>query len=126
MSVDRQYVEEFRLFTRLWKTVLAEKKELNAKVNAFKKAQKNLEQARKKYTAAETKQVRNTCSPLNAPFEQTLNQPCELQHKAQRFQRKKKERERERARVRACVRKTTHGSKLTPSTCTTHFPCFQR
>ncbi|EGD83151.1 hypothetical protein PTSG_03783 [Salpingoeca rosetta] len=59
IAVDRQYIEEFRLFTRLWKTVLAEKKELNAKVNAYKKAQKNLEQARKKYAAAETKQPRD-------------------------------------------------------------------
>lgn len=58
ISEIKRYIEEFRLFTRLWKTVLAEKKELNAKVNAFKKAQKNLEQARKKYAVAETKQVR--------------------------------------------------------------------
>eukprot|EP00043_Microstomoeca_roanoka_P007760 m.74962 g.74962 ORF g.74962 m.74962 type:complete len:864 (+) comp13959_c0_seq1:329-2920(+) len=59
LAVDRRYVEEFRLFTGLWKTVLAEKKELNAKVAAFKRAQKNLEQARKKYLAAETKQPRD-------------------------------------------------------------------
>jgi len=58
-NVDRKYNEEFRVFVRSWKEVIAEKKELNAKVAAYKKAQKNVEQARKKFTQTEAKQPRD-------------------------------------------------------------------
>eukprot|EP00055_Hartaetosiga_balthica_P006615 m.21089 g.21089 ORF g.21089 m.21089 type:complete len:853 (+) comp5324_c0_seq1:34-2592(+) len=59
LNADRNYNEEYRLFGRIWKSILGEKKELNSKMNAFKKATKNLEQARKKYNTADTKQPRD-------------------------------------------------------------------
>ncbi|EDQ91389.1 uncharacterized protein MONBRDRAFT_36287 [Monosiga brevicollis MX1] len=55
-NIDRTYNEEFKIFTQIWKEVLAEKKELNAKVEAFRKAQRNLDQAQKKAAQLEAKQ----------------------------------------------------------------------
>eukprot|EP00730_Choanoeca_flexa_P005539 TRINITY_DN11967_c0_g2_i3.p1 TRINITY_DN11967_c0_g2~~TRINITY_DN11967_c0_g2_i3.p1 ORF type:complete len:876 (+),score=296.90 TRINITY_DN11967_c0_g2_i3:68-2695(+) len=54
--VERAYNEEFKVFMAIWKNVLAEKKELNSKVDACRKAQRNLEQAQKKVQQAEAKQ----------------------------------------------------------------------
>eukprot|EP00051_Salpingoeca_urceolata_P028328 m.486307 g.486307 ORF g.486307 m.486307 type:complete len:845 (+) comp24307_c0_seq1:460-2994(+) len=52
-AIERQFVDQFRLFIKLWKDVLAEKKELNTKITALKKARTVLDTAQKKVQRAE-------------------------------------------------------------------------
>lgn len=61
-----RFNEQYRAFVKLWKTVLAEKKELNAKVQALKRGQKQAEQVRKKCNQAELKQPRDEEKLLKA------------------------------------------------------------
>ena len=51
-----RYNEHFRIFVKLWKGLLTEKKELAAKFKEYQKANSNLESATKKMSKAEQKE----------------------------------------------------------------------
>eukprot|EP00053_Salpingoeca_punica_P016265 m.152797 g.152797 ORF g.152797 m.152797 type:complete len:862 (+) comp16923_c0_seq3:77-2662(+) len=56
IEVERRYNDQFRLFAKLWKGILAEKKDLNAKIATLKKAKANTDAARKKIVKADDKE----------------------------------------------------------------------
>lgn len=58
-TIDRKFNDHFRIFVKLWKGILAEKKDLNTKLAALKKARANTDAMRKKVYKAEEKEPRD-------------------------------------------------------------------
>lgn len=54
-NVERRYNDHFKIFVKLWKGILAEKKELNHKLKEFDAAQASLKSRTKKVSKAEQK-----------------------------------------------------------------------
>ena len=54
-AVEKRYNEHFRIFVKLWKGILSEKKELNSKFKEFQSARASLKQKNKKMVKAESK-----------------------------------------------------------------------
>lgn len=54
-----RFNDHFRIFVKLWKGILAEKKDLNAKISSLKKARSNTDIVRKKVYKAEEKEPRD-------------------------------------------------------------------
>lgn len=54
-----RFNDHFKIFVKLWKGILAEKKDLNAKIAALKKARANTDMLRKKLYKAEEKEPRD-------------------------------------------------------------------
>eukprot|EP00045_Choanoeca_perplexa_P012700 m.140164 g.140164 ORF g.140164 m.140164 type:complete len:861 (+) comp16104_c0_seq2:70-2652(+) len=80
VMVERTYNEEFKIFMHIWKNVLTEKKELNAKVEACRKAQRNLEQAQKKVQQAESKQEHDKLQKAKKQLESIRQGHLEVRH----------------------------------------------
>ena len=59
-----RFNDHFKIFVKLWKGILAEKKDLNAKIAALKKARSNTDVLRKKVYKAEEKEPRDQVSTL--------------------------------------------------------------
>jgi hypothetical protein len=62
--VMHRFNDHFKIFVKLWKGILAEKKDLNAKIAALKKARSNTDVLRKKVYKAEEKEPRDQVSTL--------------------------------------------------------------
>eukprot|EP00052_Salpingoeca_macrocollata_P008277 m.65714 g.65714 ORF g.65714 m.65714 type:complete len:850 (-) comp16512_c0_seq1:60-2609(-) len=60
LAIERGFNDQFRLFAKLWKGILAEKKDLNTKMAGLKKARANTEDARRKVFKAEEKDPKDT------------------------------------------------------------------
>lgn len=56
VASDRHYNEDFRVFVKLWKGILSEKKELNAKLKELDAARKNLRNMSTKVSRAEARE----------------------------------------------------------------------
>lgn len=54
-ATERRYVDHFRIFVKLWKGILSEKKELNSKLKELDSARKSLRDMSKKVTRAEAR-----------------------------------------------------------------------
>jgi hypothetical protein len=68
-GIERRYIDHFKIFVKLWKGVLAEKKELNSKVKEFESVHAKLQSQEKKMSKAESKEPRHKVIELMANLE---------------------------------------------------------
>lgn len=68
-GIERRYIDHYRIFVKLWKGVLAEKKELNAKQKEFESVKGKLQSKEKKVSKAEAKEPRHKVIEMMANLE---------------------------------------------------------
>eukprot|EP00037_Helgoeca_nana_P015336 m.143255 g.143255 ORF g.143255 m.143255 type:complete len:885 (+) comp22972_c0_seq2:2341-4995(+) len=81
-AIDRRYNDHFRIFVKLWKGILSEKKELNSKLKeleAVRKTEKNMSQ---KVSKAEAKEPQHKVEQRMLELEQAKKKTAEVSQEA--------------------------------------------
>jgi len=77
-ATDRRYNDHYRIFVKLWKGIISEKKELNAKLKELDATRKTLKEMQKKVSKAEAKEPQHKVEQRMLELDQAKRKEAEV------------------------------------------------
>mmetsp|Transcript_36963 Transcript_36963/g.96834 ORF Transcript_36963/g.96834 Transcript_36963/m.96834 type:complete len:863 (+) Transcript_36963:109-2697(+) len=81
-AIDRRYNDHFRIFVKLWKGILSEKKELNSKLKEYESVRKTEKSLTQKVSKAEAKEPQHKVEQRMLELEQARRRTAEVSQEA--------------------------------------------